>query len=314
MRILTPDKDLGQCIVGDRVVQVDRGSRSVDRRGGVPCRARLPARQHPRLPGADRRHRRRHPRPAGLRREERGRPSSAPTSTSSDPGRPDVLAVRPRGATQLAATLAGAREDALLYRQLATLVDDVPLAEDARRSRVGGVPRERFDAWCDRVGDSTPCAPAPHGGVPRDGAGPRSVADRETQGGAFHDDDLTLEDAGALRRARGAVHAASEWVHDVPASTPPAVAMSLQHAAAFAHTVQSLARVRLVDEWATVGAVDETCPAFEVEPLDEPIAFVVADPEPLPAGIPDPVLPPQARPKRRRRKPQNPPGTKSTAW
>ena len=41
VRIMTPDKDLAQCLRGERVVQVDRRQRKRDRRGGLPRDARL---------------------------------------------------------------------------------------------------------------------------------------------------------------------------------------------------------------------------------------------------------------------------------
>jgi 5'-3' exonuclease len=60
--------------------------------------------------------------------------------------------VTPRGAAQLAATLVEHRDDALLYRKLATLVDTVPIAESLEDLRFRGVPRERFMRWCDELG------------------------------------------------------------------------------------------------------------------------------------------------------------------
>jgi 5'-3' exonuclease len=56
VRILTPDKDLGQCLWGDRVVQVDRRRKKVTR-VGVSSRARPWTAEHARLSGADGRHR-----------------------------------------------------------------------------------------------------------------------------------------------------------------------------------------------------------------------------------------------------------------
>jgi len=56
---------------------------------------------------------------------------------------------------QLAATLAAQRDDALFYRRLATLVDDVPLAESLADLEFRGVPRAAFEAWCDRIGART---------------------------------------------------------------------------------------------------------------------------------------------------------------
>jgi hypothetical protein len=38
---------------------------------------------------------------------------------------------------------------------LATLVDTVPLAESLDDLRFRGVPRARFEAWCDAVGANT---------------------------------------------------------------------------------------------------------------------------------------------------------------
>ncbi len=63
--------------------------------------------------------------------------------------------VKPRGALQLAATLAEQREEALFYRKLATLIDTVPLAESLDDLRFRGVPRARFDDWCTRIGSDT---------------------------------------------------------------------------------------------------------------------------------------------------------------
>jgi hypothetical protein len=63
--------------------------------------------------------------------------------------------VQPRGALRLAATLNAERDAALLYRKLATLVEDVPLAETLDDLRHRGVPRARFEAWCDELGVTT---------------------------------------------------------------------------------------------------------------------------------------------------------------
>jgi hypothetical protein len=63
--------------------------------------------------------------------------------------------VNPRGALQLASTLAAHRQDALLYRRLATLVETVPLTESLEELRFDGVPRAPFEAWCDLLGVTT---------------------------------------------------------------------------------------------------------------------------------------------------------------
>jgi 5'-3' exonuclease len=56
-----------------------------------------------------------------------------------------------RGAPRLARALAERRDDALLYRTLATLVLDVPLGEDLSDLEWRGVPRARFDALCGEL-------------------------------------------------------------------------------------------------------------------------------------------------------------------
>jgi hypothetical protein len=63
--------------------------------------------------------------------------------------------VKPPRALQLAATLAERREEAYLYRRLATLVDDVPLPHALDDLRFRGVPRDAFAAWCDELGVTT---------------------------------------------------------------------------------------------------------------------------------------------------------------
>jgi 5'-3' exonuclease len=56
--------------------------------------------------------------------------------------------VKVTGAPRLAATLAAHRDDALLYKKLATLVLDVPLAESLADLEFRGVPREAFEGLC----------------------------------------------------------------------------------------------------------------------------------------------------------------------
>ena len=57
-----------------------------------------------------------------------------------------------RGAAKLAATLNGMREEAALYKRLATLDHDVPLAESIDDLRWRGVPRDAFEALQQRLG------------------------------------------------------------------------------------------------------------------------------------------------------------------
>ena len=64
----------------------------------------------------------------------------------------DEWTVAVRGARSLAANLAERRDDAELYRTLATLRTDAPLAEDLDDLRWSGVPRGDYVALCDALG------------------------------------------------------------------------------------------------------------------------------------------------------------------
>jgi 5'-3' exonuclease len=59
--------------------------------------------------------------------------------------------VKVTGAPRLAAVLAAERENAMLYKKLATLVTDVPLPEALEELEHRGVPRESFDALCTQL-------------------------------------------------------------------------------------------------------------------------------------------------------------------
>lgn len=152
VRILTPDKDLGQAVRGTRVVQIDRlRDRQFDEDG---VRARLgvapasvpdllalvgdTADGIPGLPGFG-------AKTAAALLARYGHLEAIP----ADPG---AWQVPVRGAPRLAATLAERAEDARLYRELATLVTDVPLPEDLEDLAFAGVPREPYLAWCEAVG------------------------------------------------------------------------------------------------------------------------------------------------------------------
>ena len=155
VRIMTPDKDLAQCLRGDRVVQVDRRQRKVTdetafraARGygpaSVPDFLGLTGDTADGIPGLP-----------GFGEKGTSLLIGAYEHIEAIPDLPSRWTVKPRGALQLAATLAARREEALFYRKLATLVDTVPLAESLDELRFRGVPRARFEAWCDAVGAHT---------------------------------------------------------------------------------------------------------------------------------------------------------------
>ncbi len=152
VRIMTPDKDLGQCIFGNRVVQIDRRQKKLTdedsfrkARGFAP--SSLPdflaltgdsADGFPGLPGFGEKS-------AGALVGAYGRLENIPEHAHQ-------WKTKPRGALALASTLAAHREEALLYRKLATLVETVPLEVALDDLRFDGVPRSRFEAWCDGLG------------------------------------------------------------------------------------------------------------------------------------------------------------------
>ncbi len=155
IRICTPDKDLGQCVRGTRVVQLDRLRNRLIDESGVLARLGVAPASVPDLlaligDDAD-----------GIP----GLPGFGAVSASmllreyrdldAIPDDAAKWSVRPRGAERLAATLAARRDDARLYRKLATLVEDAPIDRDLDAIAFRAVPRERFDAWCDRVGART---------------------------------------------------------------------------------------------------------------------------------------------------------------
>jgi 5'-3' exonuclease len=155
VRILTPDKDLGQSLVGERVVQVDRLRRKVidepellRRRGirpaSVPDILALVGDSADGIPGI-----------AGFGEKTAAALLGKFEHLEKIPARAGDWPAGIRGADRLAATLAGDREATFLYRKLATLIDDVPLTERLEDLRWTGVPREAFEAWCDRVAVTT---------------------------------------------------------------------------------------------------------------------------------------------------------------
>jgi 5'-3' exonuclease len=152
VRIMTPDKDLGQCLLGDRVVQVDRRQRKVineaafraERGFGPHSMADFLALTGDSADGF--------PGLPGFGKVSAGAILGVYEHLEAIPTYAMNWKVQPRGALKLATTLAAHREQALLYRKLATLIDDVPFAESLEDLRFRGVPRAHFEQWCDDLG------------------------------------------------------------------------------------------------------------------------------------------------------------------
>ena len=124
--IWTPDKDLAQCVSGDRVVQVDRRAAIVRNEDGVREKFGVDPAPHPRPARAGRRQRRRLP---GHPRHRHGRCGAA-----------DQRARR-RSRTSRTRVLGERRELALLFKDLATLRSEIELLADIDAAALDGADR-----------------------------------------------------------------------------------------------------------------------------------------------------------------------------
>jgi 5'-3' exonuclease len=153
VRILSPDKDLGQCLRGRDVVMVDRvRAREIDEAAlreakgiapeSVPDLLALTGDTADGIPGLP-----------GIGDKTAAALLGRYLHLEAIPEDPARWDVQIRGAGKIAATLASHREEALLFRRLATLVRDVPLPQAAPLDLAfRGVPRGPFEALCDALG------------------------------------------------------------------------------------------------------------------------------------------------------------------
>lgn len=148
VRLLTPDKDLGQCVSGTRVVGVDRlrdkvmDEAAVKEKFGVgpasiPDYLALVGDTSDGIPGVP-----------GFGAKTAGALLAVYPHLEQIPSDPARWTPKLRGAERLSATLESMREEAALYRRLATLRTDVPLAERLEDLEYRGVPRRTFEAFC----------------------------------------------------------------------------------------------------------------------------------------------------------------------
>ena len=150
--ILTPDKDLAQCVVGRRVVQLDRRKGAVTDEAGVLARygvapASIPdwlalvgdsSDGFPGLPGWGAKS------AAAVLRRYRHLEQVPPLGLRWEVDVP--------GRNRLAATLVEQRDLALLFRRLATLEAGAPVLDDVEGLRWRG-PRPEFEEMARRLGD-----------------------------------------------------------------------------------------------------------------------------------------------------------------
>lgn len=151
--ICTPDKDLGQCVVEDRVVQLDRRKGLLIDRQGVIDKFGVPPESipdylalmgdtsdgFPGLPGWG-------AKSASTVLARYGRIEDIP----SDAAEWDVQV---RGAAKLAATLSEQMDLALLFRRIATIVTDAPTMESVDELQWRG-PTAEFSSLAERIGAS----------------------------------------------------------------------------------------------------------------------------------------------------------------
>jgi 5'-3' exonuclease len=153
--ICSPDKDLAQCVRGTRVVCYDRLRRKSYDEAGVVEKFGVPPAAIPdwlALVGdsAD-----------GYPGVPRWGARSATTLLAhyrhldAIPDTAAEWAVSVRGAVGLAQSLTDHRAEALLYRRLATLRTDVPLAENVAALRWQGAIRSDLTALCRELGDDS---------------------------------------------------------------------------------------------------------------------------------------------------------------
>lgn len=150
--IMSPDKDLAQCVDGDRVVTFDRRKGAfVDEEGvvekfgvrpaSIPDYLGLVGDSSDGFPGV----RGWGAKSASMVLAEYGHIERIPLDAAL--WAPDV-----RGAARLVESLRAGISDALLFRFLAMLRRDVPLIETTEELRWQGVPREPFLEIADRLG------------------------------------------------------------------------------------------------------------------------------------------------------------------
>lgn len=152
VRILSPDKDMGQCVRGDRVVLVDRRQKKTTDEAGlralrgfgpasIPDWLALVGDTADGIPGLE-----------GFGDKAAATLLGAYEHIEHIPADAASWKPRPRGAERLAATLAAGRGEALLYRRLATLSLEAPIDASLDALAFAGTPRRAYEALCDELG------------------------------------------------------------------------------------------------------------------------------------------------------------------
>lgn len=150
IRIMTPDKDLGQCVVGEKVVQVDRMREKVLNEDAVVAKMGVPPSSIPDLlalvgdsadgiPGL-----------AGFGAKSAAKLLTEYRTIEQIPSDYTQWKVKIVGAERLSGVLEAERNEALLYKKLATLTTDVPLPQSAGDLVYRGASPDAWKAMCER--------------------------------------------------------------------------------------------------------------------------------------------------------------------
>ena len=150
--IMTPDKDLAQCVDGTAVVGFDRRKGVFMDEAAVIEKFGVPPESIPDYLGLVGDSADGFPGVPGWGAKSAALVLAAYPHIEDIPLEADLWQVEVRGAQRLVESLRVRMGDALLFRFLAVLRSDVPLEETADDLRWEGVPRERFMEFCDRYG------------------------------------------------------------------------------------------------------------------------------------------------------------------
>ena len=151
--ICSPDKDLAQCVRGARIVCRDRMRNTVMDEAGVVAKFGVPPSSIAdwlALVGdnADG-----YPGIARWGAKSAAAVLAAYRTIDAIPDDVRAWTVKVRGADALAANLRAQRADARLFRELAILRTDAPLAESLDQLRYAGPDRAALSRWAERLGD-----------------------------------------------------------------------------------------------------------------------------------------------------------------
>jgi len=152
VRIVSPDKDMCQCVIGERVVTWDRWKNTVLDEPAVIAKHGVPPASIPDLLGlvgdtADG-----IPGLPGWGKSSAAKVLTVWKHVDQIPADPARWNVALRGADRLAASLAAHRAEVALYTKLATLRTDCPIACDVETLAWRGPDRPTLDAFCAELG------------------------------------------------------------------------------------------------------------------------------------------------------------------